>query len=112
MVGTLWSTVATVRSGRRTLRPASRSPSNAWGLVTSWTSCRSMYRIVCLPGSAWTTWSSQIFSNIVRGVVGEVMGLANRGSVGRKDTRREHTMINAETAAVEAREAERGNSSD
>ena len=34
-VGTLWSTVATVKSGRRTFRPASRSPSNAWGLVTS-----------------------------------------------------------------------------
>ena len=26
-----------VRSGRRTLRPANRRPSNAWGLVTSWT---------------------------------------------------------------------------
>ena len=30
-VGTLWSIVATVRSGRRTRRPASRSPSNACG---------------------------------------------------------------------------------
>ena len=30
-----------VRSGRRTRRPASRSPSNAWGEVTSWTRCRS-----------------------------------------------------------------------
>ena len=36
-VGTLWSAVASVRSGRRTSRPASRSPSNACGLVTSWT---------------------------------------------------------------------------
>ena len=41
-VGTLWSAVATVRSGRRTGRPASRSPSNACALVTSWTRCRSM----------------------------------------------------------------------
>ena len=37
VVGTLWSTVAMVRSGRRTLRPASRSPSNACGEVTSCT---------------------------------------------------------------------------
>ena len=42
-VGTLWSAVATVRSGRRTARPASRSPSKACGLVTSWTRWRSMY---------------------------------------------------------------------
>ena len=41
-VGTLWSSVAMVRSGRRTGRPASRRPSNAWGLVTSWIRWRSM----------------------------------------------------------------------
>ena len=35
VVGTLWSSVAMVRSGRRTLRLAARSPSNACGLVTS-----------------------------------------------------------------------------
>ena len=35
VVGTLWSSVAMVSSGRRTLRPAARSPSNACGLVTS-----------------------------------------------------------------------------
>ena len=35
MVGTLWSSVARVRSGRRTVRPARRRPSKAWGLVTS-----------------------------------------------------------------------------
>jgi len=40
-VETLWSTVATVRFGRRTRRPARRSPSNACGEVTSWTRCRS-----------------------------------------------------------------------
>ncbi len=34
-VGTLWSAVASVRSGRRTVRPAMRRPSNACGLVTS-----------------------------------------------------------------------------
>ena len=42
MVGVLWSTVATVRSGRRTVRPARRRPSKAWGVVTSWMRCRSM----------------------------------------------------------------------
>ncbi len=41
-VGTLWSIVATVRSGRRTVRPASRTPSNACGEVTSWIRWRSM----------------------------------------------------------------------
>ena len=41
VVGTLWSSVASVRSGRRTRRWASLSPSNAWGLVTSCTRCRS-----------------------------------------------------------------------
>ncbi len=42
IVGTLWSSVARVRSGRRTRRPASRRPSNAWGDVTSWIRWRSM----------------------------------------------------------------------
>ena len=41
-VGVLWSAVASVRSGRRTVRPARRRPSNACGLVTSCTRCRSM----------------------------------------------------------------------
>ena len=41
-VGTLWSSVATVRSGRRTVRPFMRSPSKACGEVTSWMRCRSM----------------------------------------------------------------------
>ena len=36
-VGTLWSAVATVLSGRRTSRRSRRSPSNACGEVTSWT---------------------------------------------------------------------------
>ena len=31
---------------------------------------------VCFPGSAWTTWSSQIFSNIVRGERDAVMAVA------------------------------------
>ncbi len=34
-VGTLWSSVASVRSGRRTWRPARRRPSKACGEVTS-----------------------------------------------------------------------------
>ncbi len=42
VVGTLWSSVAMVRSGRRTLRSAARSPSKACGLVTSWIRWRSM----------------------------------------------------------------------
>ena len=42
VVGTLWSSVAIVRSGRRTVRSAILSPSNACGLVTSCTRCRSM----------------------------------------------------------------------
>ena len=41
-VGTLWSSVATVRSGRRTPRPVMRRPSKACGDVTSWTRWRSM----------------------------------------------------------------------
>src|SRR5664280_3447243 len=67
-VGTLWSAVAMVRSGRWTLRPASRSPSNAWGEVTSCTRWRSMNST---SGSSavprWTTWRSQTFSDRVRG---------------------------------------------
>ena len=42
VVGTLWSATASVASGRRTLRPAMRSPSKACGLVTSWTRWRSI----------------------------------------------------------------------
>ncbi len=41
-VGVLWSSVAIVRSGRRTGLPSARRPSNACGLVTSCTRCRSM----------------------------------------------------------------------
>ena len=41
-VGTLWSSVASVRSGRRTVRPDRRNPSKACGLETSCTRCRSM----------------------------------------------------------------------
>ncbi len=41
-VGMLWSATAIVQSGRRTLRPARRRPSNACGLVTSCTRWRSM----------------------------------------------------------------------
>ena len=56
-------------SGRRTLRPRSRSPVNACGLVTSWTRWRSIARTAGAPGSCATTWSSQIFSTSVRGLV-------------------------------------------
>src|ERR1700757_1953564 len=65
-VGTLWSAVASVRSGRRTARPARRRPSNACGLVTSWTRCRSMYKRGALPPA--TSWASQILSNRLVGM--------------------------------------------
>jgi len=42
VVWMLWSTTASVFSGARTLRPDMRSPSNACGLVTSWTRWRSI----------------------------------------------------------------------
>src|SRR5262245_11811598 len=42
VVGTLWSTTQSVLSGARTLRPDRRRPSNACGLVTSWTRWRSI----------------------------------------------------------------------
>src|SRR3954469_12968438 len=76
-VGTLWSAVASVRSGRRTVRPLSRSPSNACGLVTSWTRCRSMYSRL-----GATSWSAQILSNSVlgiRGVSSVVLAAAQAG---------------------------------
>ena len=41
-VGVLWSAVATIELTRQGLRPASFNPSNACGLVTSWTRWRSM----------------------------------------------------------------------
>src|SRR3954471_23486445 len=62
VVGTLWSSVASVRSGRRTLRPSRRSPSNAWGLVTSCSRCRSMYRRSGSPSARRTTCASHTFS--------------------------------------------------
>src|SRR5580765_6372978 len=66
MVGILWSSVAKVRSGRRSLRPASRNPANACGDVTSCTRCRSIYRICEPSGPAQTTCWAQILSKSVR----------------------------------------------
>ena len=43
IVGVLWSSVAIVWSMRRGRRPSWRRPSKACGLVTSWSSWRSMY---------------------------------------------------------------------
>src|SRR5438309_384407 len=60
-VGTLWSIVATERSGRRTLRPASLKPSKAWGEVTSWTRCRSTKSRSGSPSAERTTWASHSF---------------------------------------------------
>ena len=62
VVGMLWSMVAMVRSGRRTLSPRWRSPSKAWGLVTSWISCRSTANRTGSSGRWATTWASQILS--------------------------------------------------
>ena len=50
-------------------RPRSRRPVNAWGLVTSWTRCRSIARMAGAPGSGRPTCWSQIFSTRVRGVL-------------------------------------------
>ena len=63
--------VATVRSGRRTFSPRSRSQVKAWGEVTSWMRCRSMYSTAGVSAvGGLTRWLSQIFSNRVRaGVV-------------------------------------------
>ncbi len=65
IVGTLWSSVARVRSGRRTVRPLRRSPSKACGEVTSWIRCRSMKRRSGSPSALRTMCSSQTFSDSV-----------------------------------------------
>ena len=41
-VGVAWSSVASVRSGRRSRMPRARSTEKAWGEVTSWVRCRSI----------------------------------------------------------------------
>src|SRR5918994_2613132 len=93
-VGTLWSAVATVRSGRRTERPASRRPSKACGLVTSCTRWRSTYRRSGSPPARWTTWRSQTFSASVLGVRMDSMVQAAFGGtrlaapVGKQDAER------------------------
>src|SRR3954449_7757214 len=87
-VGTLWSAVASVRSGRRTGRPASRRPSKAWGLVTSWTRWRSMK---IRPGA--TSWADQILSNRVVGVMRASWGLAASKAGG--DDREQRRLLRA-----------------
>src|ERR1700682_1376127 len=60
--------VATVRSGRRTRSPRSRSTAKACGEVTSCTRCRSTYSTAGVsPVSGWTRWASQILAKSVRG---------------------------------------------
>src|SRR5881397_3494431 len=61
-VGTLWSIVASVRSGLRTRRFARRRPAKACGLVTSWTRWRSTYTRSGSPAARRTTCRSQTFS--------------------------------------------------
>src|SRR5205085_8728777 len=77
-VGTLWSAVASVRSGRRTFRPARRRPSKACGEVTSWTRCRSMYSRL-----GATSWASQSLSNRVLAVMASLVSGASQA--GRDD---------------------------
>src|SRR5437870_2874171 len=67
-VGTLWSIVATDRSGLLTLRAASRKPSKAWGEVTSWTRCKSTNRRSGSPSVELTTWASHSFWAKVLGI--------------------------------------------
>src|SRR6266436_192630 len=68
VVGVEWSMVASVRPGRRTRRPASRSCAKACGDVTSCTRCRSTYSTAGVSTvSGDTTCASQIFANSVRG---------------------------------------------
>src|ERR1019366_5163901 len=67
-VGTMWSTVATVRDGNGTFQPRARSISKACGLVTSWTRCRPTKSWVCPVGSFRTVWRSQPFENRVAGM--------------------------------------------
>ena len=57
-----WGALQLTTTGRRTGRPACRSPSKAWGLVTSWTRCMSMYSRSGSPAALRTTWLSQSFS--------------------------------------------------
>ena len=60
--------VASVRSGRRTVRPRSCSTAKACGEVTSWIRCRSTYSTAgALTLSGTTTWDCQTFSSRVRG---------------------------------------------
>ena len=68
VVGMEWSAVATVRSGWRTVSPRRRRPVNAAGsdLVDEVEVDREDARA---PLPSATTWSSQIFSTSVRGVV-------------------------------------------
>src|SRR3954447_22440544 len=87
-VGTLWSAVASVRSGRRTGRPARRRPSKAWGLVTSWTRWRSMKM-----RPAATSWADQILSNRVVGVMRSFLGLAASKAGG--DDREQRRLLRA-----------------
>ena len=53
-VGTMWSTVAYVRSGNATRAPRCRSMSNACGDVTSWIRCIPMNNCVWPVGSRRT----------------------------------------------------------
>jgi hypothetical protein len=65
VVGTLWSTVTRVQSGRRTRLPALLRPSNACGEVTSCTRCLSTYISDPESPPSSTRCCSQILSNIV-----------------------------------------------
>jgi len=59
----MWSTVASVRSGKRTGSFISRNIAKACGLVTSWIRCRPTKSCVWPLGSSRTAWASQTLSS-------------------------------------------------
>src|SRR6056297_1058879 len=77
-VGTMWSTVACVRSGYATSRPRSSSIPNACGLVTSWTRWRPTNNWVCPVGSSATACSSNTLSYSVPSLILLLVLLAYR----------------------------------
>src|SRR5678815_1325991 len=72
IVGTLWSAVATICLGRNKGTPLFSIPLNAWGLVTSWIKCLSMYSTEGPFGIVFTMCLSQILSNNVFAIVAKL----------------------------------------
>ena len=62
LVGMMWSTVANVRLGKRTVLPVSFKDAKACGVVTSWIRWRPINSWSCPVGSVATLWWSQTLS--------------------------------------------------